>query len=458
MVRLSDAAYRDRRAEQRLAKQHLQEHTLVLYDLTSSYLEGTHCPLAQRGHSRDGKQGTLQIVFGLLCTAAGCPVAVEVFEGSTSDPKTVACQVDKLRTRFGLQRVVLVGDRGMLTAARIREDLAGVDGLRWITTLRAPTIRKLLAAGTVTPSLFDERDLAEVTSELFPGERLVVCRNPLLAAERQRKRQELLAATEKDLAPIAAATTRQNRLLRGAAEIGMRVGKVINVGDVGDFVKYGLLRAIRGSNRLGVAWYLHPDAGPPGDGGHTAYLRNRDEWRDLDPRLFDTLTKLISVGSRRAVRAIQESGILGDAAFAADLLDVSGLRVRDRECWRHRWFSRVQDQLAGCDIVFADPDNGLVPNDRFRPARQVNAKRIPFAEATALAKGRTAVIYHHNSRRRGGHLDEIRWLKNQLPDGTIAYYWRRVSNRTFFIINPAIEVRRRLHEFVDRWGDRGQLV
>ena len=214
--------------EQRLAKQHLQEHTLVLYDLTSSYLEGTHCPLAQRGHSRDGKQGTLQIVFGLLCTAAGCPVAVEVFEGSTSDPKTVACQVDKLRTRFGLQRVVLVGDRGMLTAARIREDLAGVDGLRWITTLRAPTIRKLLAAGTVTPSLFDERDLAEVTSELFPGERLVVCRNPLLAAERQRKRQELLAATEKDLAPIAAATTRQNRLLRGAAEIGMRVGKVIN--------------------------------------------------------------------------------------------------------------------------------------------------------------------------------------------------------------------------------------
>ena len=151
--------------EQRLAKRHLRENTLVLYDLTSSYLEGTHCPLAQRGYSRDGKQGTLQIVFGLLCTAEGCPVAVEVFEGSTSDPKTVACQVEKIRTRFGLQRVVLVGDRGMLTAARIRKDLAGVDGLRWITTLRAPMIRKLLAAGTVTPSLFDERDLAEVTSE-----------------------------------------------------------------------------------------------------------------------------------------------------------------------------------------------------------------------------------------------------------------------------------------------------
>ena len=214
--------------EQRLAKRHLQEHTLVLYDLTSSYVEGTHCPLARRGHSRDRKKGTLQIVFGLLCTAEGCPVAVEVFEGSTADPKTVASQVTKIRERFGLQHVVLVGDRGMLTAARIREDLADVEGLRWITTLRAPTIRKLVDAGAVTPSFFDERDLAEITSDEFPGERLIVCRNPLLAAERQRKRLELLAATEKDLEPIAAATRRENKPLRGKADIGVRVGKVIN--------------------------------------------------------------------------------------------------------------------------------------------------------------------------------------------------------------------------------------
>ena len=214
--------------EQRLAQRHLREHTLVLYDLTSSYLEGTHCPLAQRGYSRDGKPGTLQIVFGLLCTADGCPVAVEVFEGATSDSRTVAAQVQKLRERFGLEQVVLVGDRGMLTAARIREDLQGVDGLRWITTLRAPMIRKLLRAGAVKPSLFDERDLAEITSDDFPGERLIVCRNPLLAARRRRKRQELLAATEKDLAPIAAATARENRPLRGAAEIGLRVGRVIH--------------------------------------------------------------------------------------------------------------------------------------------------------------------------------------------------------------------------------------
>ena len=146
--------------EKRLAKRHLDNHTLVLYDLTSSYVEGTHCPLAGRGHSRDGKRGTLQIVFGLLTTGAGCPVAVEVFEGSTADPNTLAVQVEKLRTRFGLDRVVVVGDRGMLTGARIREELATIEGLRWITTLRATTIRRLVNAGTVTPSLFDARDEA----------------------------------------------------------------------------------------------------------------------------------------------------------------------------------------------------------------------------------------------------------------------------------------------------------
>ena len=139
---------RQRGIEQRLARRHLSDNTLMLYDLTSSYFEGHCCPLARRGHSRDGKRGTLQIVFGLLCTADGCPIAVEVFEGSTGDPKTVAAQVDKIRNRFGLQRVVLVGDRGMLTGARIREDLKGVD-VRWITTLRAPTIRKLIANGEV---------------------------------------------------------------------------------------------------------------------------------------------------------------------------------------------------------------------------------------------------------------------------------------------------------------------
>ena len=214
--------------ETRLARRHLEDNTLVLYDLTSTYVEGTHCPLAQRGYSRDAKKNKLQIVFGLLCSPQGCPIAVEVFDGSTSDPNTVASQVQKLRTRFGLARVVLVGDRGMLTSARIREDLAGVEGLRWITALRAPTIKKLLAHGTVNPSLFDQRDLAEVTFDDFPGERLIVCRNPRLAAERHRKRQELLDATEALLQPIAAATQRRKRPLRGKDHIGLRVGKVID--------------------------------------------------------------------------------------------------------------------------------------------------------------------------------------------------------------------------------------
>ena len=219
--------------EQRLAKRHLNDNTLMLYDLTSSYFEGHTCPLARRGHSRDGKRGTLQIVFGLLCTADGCPIAVEVFSGSTSDPKTVAAQVDKIRNRFGLQRVVLVGDRGMLTGARIREDLQGIDGLRWITTLRAPTIRKLIKTRQVAQTMFDERDLAEISSPDFPGERLIVCRNPVLAEQRQRKRQELLAATEKDLMPIVTATQRAKEPLSGAAAIGVRVGKVINGHKVG---------------------------------------------------------------------------------------------------------------------------------------------------------------------------------------------------------------------------------
>ena len=140
-----------------------------MYDLTSTFFEGHTCPLARRGHSRDGKRGTLQIVFGLLCSADGCPIAVEVFSGSTSDPKTVAAQVDKIRNRFGLQRVVLVGDRGMLTGARIREDLQGNDGLRWITTLRAPTIRKLIKAGAVAQTMFDQRDLAEIRRSARPS-------------------------------------------------------------------------------------------------------------------------------------------------------------------------------------------------------------------------------------------------------------------------------------------------
>jgi transposase len=218
---------RQDRVQDAMAKRHLADGALVLYDVTSTYFEGHCCPLAKLGHSRDGKKDKLQIVVGLLTNAEGCPVAVEVFEGNTGDPKTLASQVRKLRQRFGLKRVVLVGDRGMITDARIRDDLAQNEGLEWITALRAPAVAALVEAGSLQLSLFDERDLAEISDPSYPGERLVVCKNPLLAEERGRKRRELLAATERELEAVAKAVARDKRPLRGKALIGLRVGKVM---------------------------------------------------------------------------------------------------------------------------------------------------------------------------------------------------------------------------------------
>jgi len=219
--------------EKKLAKKHLRDGSLVLYDLSSSYYTGRCCPLAKFGHNRDGKRGVPQVNYGLLCDREGCPVAIEVFEGNTADPATLSTQIAKLQERFALKRVILVGDRGMLTSARIRQELAEVEGLDWITALRSEAIRKLVESGQVDRSLFDERDLAEITSPDFPGERLVVCRNPLLADERARKRQALLEATEKQLDQIVAATRREKRPLRGKDAIALRVGKVIDKRKVG---------------------------------------------------------------------------------------------------------------------------------------------------------------------------------------------------------------------------------
>jgi transposase len=210
-----------------LAKRHLTNGTLVLYDVSSSYMEGRCCPLAQRGYSRDGRRGTLQIVYGLLCAPDGCPVAIEVFDGNTGDPKTLAPQIEKLKQRFHLDYVVLVGDRGMITEARITEDLKTA-GLDWITALRAPAIKELMNSGALQLSLFDQRDMASITSPDFPGERLIVCRNRELAAERTRKREDLLAATEKDLTSIKTAVERKRNPLHGTAEIALKVGEVLN--------------------------------------------------------------------------------------------------------------------------------------------------------------------------------------------------------------------------------------
>jgi transposase len=213
--------------EKALAARHLANGTLVLYDVSSAAFEGRTCPLGAIGHPKDGVKGRLQIVYGLLCSTAGIPIAIEVFEGNTADPKTLAAQISKLKDRFALSRVCLVGDRGLLTNARIRDEVRPAQ-LDWISALRAPQIKALVDTGALQLSLFDEQDLLEISSPEFPGERLVCCHNPVLAEQRARKRQELLAATEKELTPIAAATARDKRPLRGKDQIALRVGKVIN--------------------------------------------------------------------------------------------------------------------------------------------------------------------------------------------------------------------------------------
>jgi Transposase DDE domain len=221
------ALQRQEAIENALAARHLVNGTLVLYDVSSAAFEGRTCPLGAIGHPKDGVKGRLQIVYGLLCSPAGIPVAIEVFEGNTADPNTLATQITKLKNRFKLSRVCLVGDRGLLTNARITEELRP-GGLDWISALRAPQIKALVEQGALQLSLFDEQDLGEISSPEFPGERLVCCHNPVLAAERTRKRGELLAATEKELTPLAAATGRAKRPLRGKDKIALRVGKVIN--------------------------------------------------------------------------------------------------------------------------------------------------------------------------------------------------------------------------------------
>jgi transposase len=216
---------RQRGIEDRLARRHLEIGTLVLYDVSSSYFEGRSCPLARVGYSRDGKRGTPQIVYGLLCDPRGCPLAVEVFEGSLHDDKTLPAQIEKLKRRFGLERVIVVSDRGMVTKANL-EAMRAERGVGWITALKAPQVKKLVKQGALQLSLFDEQNLAEIESEHYPGERLVVCRNPLVAEERARKREALLRATERELSEVGRRV--REGTLQGEADIGLAAGAVWN--------------------------------------------------------------------------------------------------------------------------------------------------------------------------------------------------------------------------------------
>ncbi|MFZ2958945.1 MAG: IS1634 family transposase [Candidatus Ozemobacteraceae bacterium] len=221
------------RIEDSLADKHLHDGCLILYDTSSSYFEGKKCPLAKLGHSKDDKKGLLQIVYGFLTNAEGCPIAVEVFEGNTGDPTTLPSQLRKVQQRFGLKNVVVIGDRGTITSARLREDFISTDGIDWITALRAPAIQDLRDRKLLQPHLFDERDLGCISDPELRGERLVVCRNKQLAEERRRKREELLQATEKNLEKLTKATQRKNRPLRGEAKIGQRLGRFLNARKMG---------------------------------------------------------------------------------------------------------------------------------------------------------------------------------------------------------------------------------
>jgi transposase len=214
------------RIEKELATRHLADGSLVLYDITSVYFEGTKCELAKYGHNRDGKSGTTQIVVGLICTGEGCPISVEVFEGNTADPSTVAGQIEKVKARFGIRNVILVGDRGMITGKLIEAQTKDGGSLSYVTALRSQAIKQLVESGLIDRELFDQENMAEISSPDFPGERLVICMNPYLREERGRKRDELLESAKRKLGQLVASVKREKRPLRGRDAIGMKVGAI----------------------------------------------------------------------------------------------------------------------------------------------------------------------------------------------------------------------------------------
>ena len=362
---------RQERIEDALAARHLAGGTLVLYDVSSAAFEGRTCPLGAVGHPKDGVRGRLQIVYGLLTSPEGIPVAIEVFKGNTGDPTTVASQVTKVKDRFGITRVVLAGDRGMLTAARLREDVRP-QGLDWITALRAPQVKKLVRNGDLQLTLFDEQDLAEITSPDFPGERLVACKNPFLEAERARKREALLTATEADLEKITAACARDRRPLRGKDTIALRTGKVLN--------------------RRKVARHFTIDIGED----HFSYHRNQDSIAaeakldgiyvlrtSVEPGDLDSGDV---VSSYKALAQVERAF----RAFNTDL-DIRPIRHRTEDRVRAHVFLRMlsyyitwhmQARLA--PLLFTDDDKPAAQAARQSPVAP--AARSPKALAKAAAK------------------------------------------------------------------------
>ncbi len=364
-------AGRQEKIEDALAARHLAGGTLVLYDVSSAAFEGRTCPLGAIGHPKDGVHGRLQIVYGLLTSKEGIPVAIEVFNGNTGDPKTVAAQVDKIKDRFAITKVVLVGDRGMLTAARLREDL-GPAQLDWITALRAPQVKALVRDGALQLTLFDQTDLAEITCPDYPGERLVACKNPFLEAERARKREALLAATETDLAKIAAACARARRPLRGKDTIALRTDRVLR--------------------RRKVAKHFTTDIGDD----HLSYARNQDSITAeaaLDG-IYVLRTSVTGAGldSGEVVSSYKALAQVERAfrAFNTDL-DIRPIRHRTETRVRAHVFLRMlsyyitwhmQARLA--PMLFTDDDKPAA--QATRPSPVAPAARSPKALAKAAAK------------------------------------------------------------------------
>jgi hypothetical protein len=362
---------RQERIQDALAARHLASGALVLYDVSSAAFEGRTCPLGAVGHPKDGVRGRLQIVYGLLTSKDGVPVAIEVFAGNTGDPKTVASQVTKVKDRFGITRVVLVGDRGMLTAARLREDIAP-EGLDWITALRAPQVKKLVRGGDLQLTLFDTQDLAEITSPDFPGERLVACKNPFLETDRARKRESLLTATEADLEKITAACARARRPLRGKDKIALRVDRVLNRRKVGKHFTIDI-----GEDRF--SYHRNQDsitAEAALDGIYV--LRTSVDPGDLEPgEVVSSYKALANV--ERAFRA-----------FSTDL-DIRPIRHRTEDRVRAHVFLRMlsyyvtwhmQARLA--PLLFTDDDKPAA--QAARPSPVAPAARSPKARAKAAAK------------------------------------------------------------------------
>ena len=355
---------RQTRIEQRLAQRHLSNASLVLYDATSTWFEGNKCSLAEYGYSRDRKRGKKQLTFGLLCERDGCPVAIEAFKGNTADPTTVATQIHKLRQRFGLEQVVLVGDRGMITSARIREDLQP-QGLLWISALRSSSIRALVNNGDLQPSLFDERDLAEITCESqFPGERLIVCHNPILAERRHKKRQQLLYATETALQEIQQATCRDKYRFKGIERISKRVHKAL------------------GKHKMAKHFSVDISA------DSFVWQRNQqkiDEEAALDG--FYVIRTNVAAAQLDSAQTVQAYKSLSSVERAFRSFKTVDLKVRPIHHYRGDWVRAhlllcmlayyVEFHMRRClaPMLFDDPDGGAPRSSPVAPARPSQAAR-----------------------------------------------------------------------------------